>query len=152
VKADYSQIELRIAAKVSGDEALLRAYRDAIDVHRQTAQGVLGKEDVSRDDRQLAKALNFGLIYGMGSEGFRRHAKGECALALDAEQARGYRDAFFQTYKGLAAWHARVKRRHARETRTLAGRRRLIPSAPAEKTPQERRKFEAAMDRQRLNT
>jgi DNA polymerase-1 len=152
VKADYSQIELRIAAKVSGDKALLAAYRDGIDVHRQTAQRVLGKEDVTKDDRQLAKALNFGLVYGMSARGFRLHARGEYGLDLTEEQAESYRNAFFRTYKGLADWHTRVKRLKAAETRTLAGRRRLTPSAPADKTAQDRRRFDSAMDRQRLNT
>jgi DNA polymerase-1 len=66
VKADYSQIELRIAAKVSGDEALLDAYRRGEDLHTRTARTVLGVENVTKDHRQLAKALNFGLLYGMG--------------------------------------------------------------------------------------
>jgi DNA polymerase-1 len=152
IKADYSQIELRIAARVSGDPALLEAYRQGIDVHRQTAQQVLGKEDVTKDDRQLAKALNFGLLYGMGASGFRKHARSEYGLDLTDEQATAYRAAFFRTYRGLAAWHRQVKARKGNETRTLAGRRRLIPSARADKTEKERRRFEAAMDRQRLNT
>jgi DNA polymerase-1 len=152
VKADYSQIELRIAAKESGDEALLEAYRQGIDVHRQTAQRVLGKEEVSKEDRQLAKALNFGLLYGMGAKGFRLHARSEYGLDLTDEQALEYRAAFFRIYRGLEAWHRKVKRQKYSETRTLAGRRRLIPHAAAEKTEDEKRRFEAAMDRQRLNT
>src|SRR5262245_46727736 len=152
VKADYSQIELRIAAKVSGDQVLLDAYLKGIDVHRQTAQSVLGKEDVMKEDRQLAKAVNFGLIYGMSAGGFRRHAKGEYGLDLTEQQASDYRDAFFRAYPGLAAWHRKVRRVHAPETRTLAGRRRLIPSADPSKPEDERRRFEVAMDRQRLNT
>src|SRR5262245_18863054 len=152
VKADYSQIELRIAAKVSGDQALLDAYLNGIDVHRQTAQRVLGREEVTKEDRQLAKAINFGLIYGMSAGGFRRHAKGEYGLDLTEQQADDYRSAFFRAYPGLAAWHKKVMKAHAPETRTLAGRRRLIPSADPSKPEDERRRFEAAMDRQRLNT
>jgi DNA polymerase-1 len=127
VKADYSQIELRIAAKVSGDEALLAAYRDGVDVHRQTAQRVLGKEEVTRDDRQLAKALNFGLLYGMGKDRFRENARAEYGIELTPAQAEEYRSAFFLAYPGLRAWHKRTGRTGEKplDTRTLAGRRRL---------------------------
>jgi DNA polymerase-1 len=152
VKADYSQIELRIAARVSGDPALLEAYRAGEDLHTRTARSVLGKDDVTKQDRQLAKALNFGLLYGMGPRGFALHAHGDYGLDLTEGQAKEYRSAFFRTYKGLEAWHRRVKGSKSPETRTLAGRRRLIPSADPNKPAAERRKFEAAMDRQRLNT
>jgi DNA polymerase-1 len=126
VKADYSQIELRIAAKVSGDKAMLEAYGRGDDLHALTARRVLGIEDVSKEHRQLAKALNFGLLYGMGARGFRVYAKSQYGLDLTEEQARGYRQAFFDAYPGVAAWHRRVKRLHAPQTRTLAGRRRLL--------------------------
>jgi DNA polymerase-1 len=126
VKADYSQVELRIAAKVSGDQAMRDAYARGLDLHTLTAQRILGKADVTREDRQLAKAVNFGLLYGMGAKGFRVYARSQYGVAMtDAEAAR-YRQAFFDAYPGLAAWHRRVKRAHAAETRTLAGRRRLL--------------------------
>jgi DNA polymerase-1 len=138
VKADYSQIELRIAAKVSGDEALLEAYRQGDDLHTRTARTVLGIVEVTKQDRQLAKALNFGLLYGMGARGFRQYAKSQYGLDLSEEEASRYRDAFFRTYPGLAAWHRRVRTRRVTETRTLAGRRRLL----SDQTP----------DTHRLNT
>jgi len=138
VKADYSQIELRIAAKVSGDEALLEAYQRGEDLHTITARNVLGIENVTKQDRQLAKALNFGLLYGMGARGFRLYAKSQYGLELTEKEARSYRDSFFKSYPGLASWHRRVRSRQTKETRTLTGRRRLLDS----KTP----------DTQRLNT
>jgi DNA polymerase-1 len=138
VKADYSQIELRIAAKVSGDKALLEAYRHGDDLHTRTARSVLGIEDVTKQHRQLAKALNFSLLYGMGAKGFRKYAKAEYGQDLTDEQAAAYRAAFFRAYPGPAAWHRRVRSRKTTETRTLAGRRRL----PDDKTP----------DTHRLNT
>jgi DNA polymerase-1 len=138
VKADYSQIELRIAAKVSGDEALLEAYLRGEDLHARTARNVLGIQEVTKQHRQLAKALNFGLLYGMGARGFRAYAKGQYGLKLTEKEAHSYRNAFFKSYPGLAAWHRRVRSRQSTETRTLAGRRRLLDS----KTP----------DTQRLNT
>lgn len=126
VKADYSQLELRIAAKVSGDQALLDAYRKGEDLHTITARTVLGVGDVTKQDRQLAKALNFGLLYGMGAKGFRQYAKSQYSLDLTERQAAGYRNAFFKSYPGLARWHRRIGQSSDRalETRTLAGRRR----------------------------
>jgi len=126
IKADYSQIELRIAAKVSGDQALLEAYQHGEDLHLRTARTVLGISEVSKEHRQLAKALNFGLLYGMGVDGFRDYAKSQYAVQLSEEQARQYRQAFFKSYPGLAAWHRRIgqTRNQAIETRTLTGRRR----------------------------
>ena len=126
VKADYSQIELRIAAKVSGDKALLDAYRAGEDLHIRTARNVLGIQHVTKQDRQLAKALNFGLLYGMGANGFRIYAKSQYGLELSEAEARRYKEAFFRSYPGLAGWHSRVRKRKATETRTLAGRRLVL--------------------------
>jgi DNA polymerase-1 len=126
VKADYSQIELRIAAKVANDRAMLDAYGRGEDLHTLTARRLLGKADVTKDDRQIAKSANFGLLYGMGSRGYRAYAKTNYGVDLGEEQAIGYRSAFFNAYPGLCAWHARIRRAHAKETRTLAGRRRLL--------------------------
>lgn len=126
VKADYSQIELRIAAKISGDKALLDAYRAGEDLHIRTARNVLGIQEVTKQDRQLAKALNFGLLYGMGANGFRIYAKSQYGLDLSDAEARRYKEAFFKSYPGLAAWHSRVRTRKGTETRTLAGRRLVL--------------------------
>jgi DNA polymerase-1 len=123
VIADYSQIELRIAANVSGDTALMEAYRDEKDLHIITAQTVLGIENVTPEHRQLAKALNFGLLYGMGAPCFRQYAKCQYGLDMTENEARRYRDAFFKSYPGLARWHRSIPRA-AMDTRTLAGRRR----------------------------
>ncbi len=127
VKADYSQIELRIAAKVSGDKAMLKAYQDGLDLHTLTARAVLGVEDVTKEHRQLAKSLNFGLLYGMGAPAFRQYAATEFGVNLTEEQAQQYRAAFFKSYPGLRAWHTRTGKTkdEAIVTRTLAGRRRL---------------------------
>jgi DNA polymerase-1 len=126
VKADYSQIELRIAAQVSGDAALLEAYRAGADLHTLTARRVLGVAEVSPEQRQLAKAINFGLLYGMGVKGFRQYAKSQYGLELSDAEAGRYRRALFDAYPGLARWHAQVRRQHALETRTLTGRRRRL--------------------------
>jgi DNA polymerase I-like protein with 3'-5' exonuclease and polymerase domains len=122
VKADYSQVELRIAAKVSGDKALMAAYERGEDLHTLTARQVLGIAEVTKDHRQLAKALNFGLLYGMGTKGFRNYARSHYGLELTEEQAAGYRDAFFKAYPGLRRWHRSVVD-GPQDMRTLAGRR-----------------------------
>ncbi len=124
VSADFSQIELRIAAKIAKEEAMLEAFRTGADLHTLTAQKVLRMENVGKEQRQLAKALNFGLLYGMGSKGFRVYAKSNYGLTLTEEQATQYREAFFATYPGLRSWHRRQSNDPI-ETRTLAGRRRL---------------------------
>jgi DNA polymerase-1 len=122
VKADYSQVELRIAAKVSGDKALMAAYERGEDLHTLTARQVLGIAEVTKEHRQLAKALNFGLLYGMGAKGFRNYARSHYGLELSEDQAAGYREAFFRTYPGLRRWHRSVGDA-PQDTRTLAGRR-----------------------------
>ena len=69
--ADYSQIELGIAAKISGDKETLSAYAEGRDLHTLTARSLTGRQDVSKDDRKLAKAVNFGLLYSMGAKGLQ---------------------------------------------------------------------------------
>jgi DNA polymerase-1 len=123
VKADYSQIELRIAAKVSGDRAMLDAYLAGQDLHALTCQRVLGVSEVTKGQRQLAKAINFGLLYGMGARGFRAYALAQYGLRLTEAEAGRYRDAFFGAYPGLRRWHRSIANPPI-DTRTLAGRRR----------------------------
>ena len=126
--ADYSQIELRIAAKVSGDPQMLSAYAEGRDLHTLTARSLTGRDDVSKSDRKLAKAVNFGLLYGMGAKGLRTYALRSYGVEMSLEEASLYRSRFFETYAGLKRWHdkeRRAWRRGETETRTLAGRRRM---------------------------
>ncbi|WP_460315912.1 DNA polymerase [Thermus oshimai] len=125
VKADYSQIELRIAAEISGDRAMLAAYREGQDLHVLTASRVLGKPpgEVTKEDRQLAKAVNFGLVYGMGARSFQVYAKTGYGVDLTLEEAERLRTLFFKTYPGLRAWHRQQPEGEA-EVKTLAGRKR----------------------------
>ena len=132
VKADYSQIELRIAAEIAGDQRMLDAYQRGEDVHAVTARLVLGKQEVTKEDRQAAKALNFGLIYGMGAATLRQHAASGYGVHLTEEEAQRFREAFFRAYPGLRRWH-RSQPEGEIETRTLAGRRRLNVARYTEK-------------------
>ncbi|MBA4327371.1 MAG: DNA polymerase I [Polaromonas sp.] len=95
--ADYSQIELRIMAHLSGDEALLRAFTDGLDVHKATAAEVFGVDlaQVSSEQRRYAKVINFGLIYGMSSFGLARN------LGIETKAAAAYIDKYFQRYPGV---------------------------------------------------
>jgi DNA polymerase I len=128
VKADYSQIELRIAAKVANEPRMIEAYRNGEDLHVLTAARLLGKpvDQVTKADRQIAKSANFGLLYGMGAPGYRIYARSNYGLDMTEEEAVGYRQAFFETYPGLVAWHRRTGQTGKRsiETHTLTGRRR----------------------------
>jgi DNA polymerase-1 len=128
VKADYSQIELRIAAKIAGDKRMIAAFQSGEDLHALTASLVLGKPlaQVNREDRKIAKSINFGLLYGMGWKGFRDYAKTHYGLDLSVEQAPEYRATCFRAYRGLRSWHACVESMQAVETRTIAGRRRFL--------------------------
>jgi DNA polymerase-1 len=128
VVADYSQIELRIAAKISGDQEMLSAYAECRDLHTLTAQSLTGQEDGNKDDRKLAKAVNFGLLYGMGAQGLRSYALRSYGVEMSLEEAALYRRRFFETYSGLKRWHdceRRAWQHEGTETRTLTGRRRM---------------------------
>jgi DNA polymerase-1 len=131
VKADFSQIELRIAAVIANDPAMLSAFQHRQDLHAVTAARVLNVplDQVEKSQRQLAKALNFGLVYGMGARGLQTYAARHYHVALTAAQANRHRQTFFHTYRGLWRWQQHVARRlqqHANmETYTLVGRRQL---------------------------
>jgi DNA polymerase-1 len=131
IKADYFQLQLRIAAKIAGEKAMLAAYARGDDLHTLTARAITGRQDVTRDERQVSKAVNFGLLFGLGAKGLRGYARSNYGLELTEEEAGRYRAAFFRAWPDLAAWHRRAGRSSARECRTLAGRRRLLD----DKTP-----------------
>ncbi|MBO3463268.1 bifunctional 3'-5' exonuclease/DNA polymerase [Aetokthonos hydrillicola Thurmond2011] len=128
--ADYSQIELRIAAEISGDWTMINAYQTGQDLHRLTASLVLGKplDEVVKSDRQMAKPINFGLIYGMFPPRLQNYASVEYGVEMTLRDAKIFRLKFFESYRGLAQWHQRVNNalysNKTWETRTLAKRRR----------------------------
>ncbi|MBX6753654.1 MAG: bifunctional 3'-5' exonuclease/DNA polymerase [Thermorudis peleae] len=127
VKADYAQIELRIAAALAGEPRMLAAFARGEDLHTLTASLVLGKrpDAVTKEDRQLAKAVNFGLLYGMGAAAFAAHARTAYGLRLTDDEAKVLRARFFTAYPGLKRWH-RSQPDGAVEVRTAAGRRRVV--------------------------
>ena len=126
VVADLSQIELRIMAKLSGDQRMLEAYRNGEDLHRLTASLVSGVplDQVTRAQRQLSKAVNFGLCYSMSANGLRSYAQNAYGITMTSREADTFRRLYFEAYRGIAAFHRHQDReaRRARETRTLLGR------------------------------
>ena len=132
VIADYSQMELRVAAHIAGEAALLEAYRHGQDTHRLTAAMLLNKapEQVTKGERQLAKAVNFGLLYGQGAKGLQRYAEGTYGVKISEEQARDYRAAWFKAYPAFKQWHGKsgLAAKKALEVRTPGGRLRRWPS------------------------
>ena len=128
---DYSQIELRIAAEISGDARMLYAYKTGLDLHILTA-ALLNDIDVAavtKAMRQPAKAGNFGLLYGMGAERLAVYAQANYGVDMDEDQADEFIAKFFNGYSGLKSWHRKVfsdnnKRRGY--TRTLSGRIRYM--------------------------
>lgn len=133
VIADYSQIELRVAAQISMDERMLAAYQRGEDLHALTASLLLGKtiDQISKQDRQAAKAVNFGLIYGMGAEGLRQYAGQSYGVEMTMAQAVQFRTKFFEAYRGIGLWHQKLKERPAKEGRTLCGRRFAFSGNPS---------------------
>jgi len=126
---DYSQIELRIMAHLSGDKGLLQAFHDGIDVHRATAGEVFGTpyEAVDADQRRAAKAINFGLMYGMSAFGLSKQ------LAISRAEAQAYMDTYFERYPGVRDFmeDTRVSAREKGYVETLFGRRLYLPDIKA---------------------
>jgi len=125
VAADYSQIELRIMAHLSGDATLLRAFAEDRDVHQATAAEVFGipLESVSADQRRSAKAINFGLMYGMSAFGLARQ------LSIGRGDAQKYMDLYFERYPGVKRYMEETRRqaRHNGYVETAFGRRLYLP-------------------------
>jgi DNA polymerase-1 len=127
--ADYSQIELRIMAHLAKDEGLLHAFRNDLDVHRATAAEVFGVElpEVTNDMRRSAKAINFGLIYGMSAFGLAKQ------IGVDRKQSQAYVDRYFARYPGVLEYMERTRTQAAEQgfVETIFGRRLYLPDINA---------------------
>jgi DNA polymerase I len=144
ISADYSQIELRIMAHISGDPGLTRAFAEGMDVHRATASEVFGMapEAVTSEQRRYAKTINFGLIYGMGAFGLAQ------SLGLDQKAARNYIDRYFERFAGVKRYMDQTKARAAEcgYVETLFGRRIVLPEIRGGSGPRR-----SAAERQAIN-
>ncbi|BEN56691.1 DNA polymerase I [Serratia marcescens] len=125
VAADYSQIELRIMAHLSQDEGLLKAFAEGKDIHRATASEVFGVplDKVTGEQRRSAKAINFGLIYGMSAFGLARQ------LGIPRGEAQRYMDLYFERYPGVLDYMERTRQQASEQgyVSTLDGRRLYLP-------------------------
>jgi DNA polymerase-1 len=136
VRADYSQIELRIVAYLSGDRRMKRAYQQGLDLHTLTASLITGMkpEEITPLLRQLAKAINFGLIYGMGAAKLKAYAETDYGVLMTLKEATTFRKRFFQAYSGVALWQSNIRASvygsEIKQIRTLGGRRRRWANKP----------------------
>jgi len=112
VEADFSQVELRIAAMLSGDPTLRSVYLTGGDAHTKTASEVSGKAPglLTKEERKKAKPVNFGFLYGMGSAKFTSYAFDNYGVKFSAAESEKVRNTFFETYPMLRPWHARQRR------------------------------------------
>lgn len=150
VEADYSQIELRVAAMLSGDPMMIDIFnREDGDIHTTTAIAVSGKREVTKEERKKAKAINFGFLYGMGATKFREYARDKYGQDLTMEEAIRFRQRFFDLYAELPRWHMKQRDivKMYGQVRTLTGRIRHLPGvfSPSEE-------LRASAERQAINT
>ena len=144
VSADYSQIELRIMAHLSGDEGLLRAFGEGLDVHRATAAEIFSitPDAVSAEQRRYAKVINFGLIYGMSAFGLAAN------LGIEREAARHYIERYFARYPGVRRYmdETRVQAREHGYVETVFGRRLWLPEISSPSSPRRQAAERAAIN------
>ena len=144
VSADYSQIELRIMAHISGDANMLRAFADGIDIHRATAAEIFGvaAADVSSEQRRYAKVINFGLIYGMSAFGLASN------LGIERAAAQNYIDKYFARFSGVAQYMAdtRAQAKARGYVETVFGRRLWLPEINSPNGPRRQGAERAAIN------
>ncbi len=144
MSADYSQIELRVMAHVSDDANLQLAFAQGKDIHRATASEVFGTplDEVTAEQRRAAKAINFGLIYGMGAFGLASN------LGITRDAAQSYIDRYFERYPGVATYMdlTRAKANEQGYVETVFGRRLWLPEIKGAKGPRK-----AAAERAAIN-
>lgn len=141
VGGDWSAIELRIMAKLSNDRTMIEAFTKGIDLHRLTASKISGKapDQITSAERNMAKAVNFGLLYGMGAEGLQIYARNNFGTNMTLEEAEKARQVFFETYSSIKdRYHKRISNTPERTyyfpegpqpamyTRSLSGRVRIV--------------------------
>jgi len=131
IEADYSQIPLRVAAMLAHETNMLRVFHEGRDIHREVAVDLTGKlaEDVTSEERKMAKPVNFGFLYGMGWEKFITYARDNYEVNFTDEEAMAARETFFRKWPKLLAWHERQRRLVRRYGRVQSpiGRVRHLP-------------------------
>ena len=131
--ADYSQIELRIAALMACEETMLEVFQNEEDVHLKTALSIISgstQDSITKEQRDYAKPVNFGFIYGMWWKNFKLYAFSKYGVIITDNQAKKYRQMFFDMYPGFIDWHEKQKRivKINGQVRTYTGRIRHLPN------------------------
>lgn len=131
VVADYSQIELRLVAMVSGDQRMRMVFQTGGDIHAATASEILAKDPslLTKEERKMGKPVNFGFIYGMWWKKFRLYARDNYGVEFTDKESEKYRERFFEIYSAIPKWHERMKRTAEMfaEVVSLSGRVRHLP-------------------------
>jgi DNA polymerase I-like protein with 3'-5' exonuclease and polymerase domains len=165
VKVDFAAIELKVMARLAMDKAMIEAITNGVDLHKLTASKTSGKkiEDITKEDRQRAKAVNFGLIYGMSSPTLKKYAWFNYGVRMTEEEAAQTRDRYFDLYKGILNWHQTQKAKmhtnapyhqhsyekgyfiqHVAIQQTILGRKRFWPTFAGETTAKPTEFFNSA--------
>ena len=126
IKADYSQIELRLVAEMANDKEMIKAFNEGQDLHKLAGERIIG--DLGNKDpsavRAIGKVANFGLTFGMGAKRLASYAKDDWGVSLTVEQATETRNAYFEAFPALRSWQYRQGKEQI--TKTLTGRRRVV--------------------------
>ncbi|MCC6421062.1 MAG: bifunctional 3'-5' exonuclease/DNA polymerase, partial [Gemmataceae bacterium] len=133
VKCDYATLQMRIACDIARDVAMFQAFhaeaQGGPDIHTATARMLLGKQDVTKADRQIAKSAGFGLLFGMSAKGLRIYSKTTFGVDFTEDEATRHRETWLAGYPGIARWHKGAYQGKATQTRTRVGRRRILPAS-----------------------
>lgn len=105
IEADQSQVELRVASDYANEKHMIDIYKHGGDIHAETAKATTGKAEITKDDRRRAKAVNFGFLYGMSAKKFVEYAHDSYGVTFTLEEAKHYRDRFFERYPDLQSWY-----------------------------------------------
>jgi uracil-DNA glycosylase family 4 len=151
VEVDYSQVELRIVAHISQDRSMLHAFLADRDIHTETAMAITGKPEmeIASEERKMAKAVNFGFVYGMGAAKFRSYAKEKFEVEVSEAQAQNFRRDYFRNFNRLQAWHDRQRRAAHRRGWVISpiGRKRHLHDIRSDN-----KKVQAEAERQAINS
>jgi len=151
VCADFSQIELRIAAMLADDHRMKMVFQTGGDIHSMTASAILGKaiDQLTKEERKMAKATNFGFLYSMSAAKFNIYARDNYGVILTDQQSKDFRNRFFETYSALPKWHERQRRivRAFAQVTSLSGRIRHLPGINSSE-----RGVQAEAERQAINS
>ena len=122
VLSDYGQIQLRIVAELTGDDNMIRIFREDLDIHTETAKAISKNKNPTKEQRQSGKAINFGLAFGLGADGLVRNARVQYNVRMTRNDAVRFIKAYYKAYPGIKKWHDTA--REGTLTRSLGGRLR----------------------------